>query len=343
MRGDRGPTPFRQVLDRRSVHCTVAAGGLLAVPLRAFAQHAAKVWRIGFFYFGSRQSAQDTGRYDAFVKAMSELGYVEGKNLTIEARFADGKLDHAPALAAELVQAKVDVIVATGSVAYRALQHATTSIPVVITVTNDPVTAGMAASLARPGGNFTGLADTAVDLGPKQLELLKSVVPQLSRVGLLLNPDNVTHPVQMKRLILAAQKVGVQVVLAEAGTIAEIDAGFASLVQYRAEAVIVPADTFFTQQSLQITQAATKQRLPAMYNLHEYVEAGGLMSYGADLTDNFRRAAIYVDKILKGAKPGELPFEQPARYFMAINLKTAKALGLNIPQSLLLRADEVVK
>ncbi len=313
------------------------------MPLRAFAQPAGKVWRIGFFYFGSRQSALDTGRYDAFVKGMRELGYVEGKNVAIESRFADGKIDRAPALAAELVKLKVDVIVATGSVAYRALQHATTSIPVVITVTNDPVTAGMAESLARPGGNFTGLADTAVDLGPKQLELLRTVVPQLSRVGLLLNPDNVTHPAQMKRLILAAQKVGVQVVLAEAGTAAEVDSGFASLVQYRADAVILFADTFFTQQSQQITQAAMKQRLPAVYNLHEYVEVGGLMSYGADLTDNFRRAAIYVDKILKGAKPGELPFEQPARYFLAVNLKTAKALGLTIPQSLLVRADEVIK
>ncbi len=345
------------MIDRRAFVASVAVGALV-LPLRAVAQPQGKVWRIGFFYFGSRQSALDTGRYEAFVKGMRDLGYIEGKNLAIEARFGDGKIDRASALAAELVQLKVDAIVATGSVAYRALQHATTSIPVVITVTNDPVTAGLAASLARPGGNFTGLADTAIDLGPKQLELLKSFVPQLSRVGLLLNPDNVTHPAQMTKLTLAAQKVGVQVVLAEAGTAAEIDAGFASLAQYRADAVILFADTFFTQQALQITQAATKQRLPAIYNLHEYVEVGGLMSYGADLTDNFRRAAIYVDKILKGAKPGELPFEQPARYFMAVNLKTAKALGLRFRNrfylrprrrsesrfpTLALRADEVIQ
>jgi putative tryptophan/tyrosine transport system substrate-binding protein len=341
-RGDRGLLPTRALLERRRFF-VLAAGALLAAPLRAVAQQPGKIWRVGFFYFGSRQSALDTGRYDAFVKAMRELGYVEGKNVVIDARFGDGKIDRATALAAEFVQSKVDVVVATGSVAYRALQHANSSIPVVITVHNDPVSAGLAASLARPGGNFTGLADTAVDLGPKQLELLKSVLPQLSKVGVLLNPDNVTHPVQMKRLILAAQKVGVQVVVAEAGTPAEIDSGFASLAQYRADAVILLADTFFTQQSLQITQAAAKQRLPAVYNLHEYVDVGGLMSYGADLTDNFRRAAIYVDKILKGAKPGELPFEQPARYVLAINLKTAKALGLTIPQSLLLRADEVIQ
>ena len=330
------------MIDRRSFVASVAAGAFL-LPHGAFAQAQGKVWRIGFLYFGSRQSALDTGRYEAFVKGMRELGYIEGKNVVIEARFGDGKMDRAPVLVAELVQLKVDAIVATGSVVYRALQNARTSIPVVITVTNDPVTAGLAASLPRPGGNFTGLADTAIDLGPKQLELLKSVLPQLSRVGLLLNPDNVTHPAQMVRLVLTAQKVGVQVVLAEARTIAEIDAAFASLTQYRADAVILFADTFFTQQSQQITQAAMKQRLPAVYNLHEYVEVGGLMSYGADLTDNFRRAAIYVDKILNGAKPGELPFEQPARYFMAVNLKTAKALGLAIPQSLLLRADEVIQ
>jgi putative ABC transport system substrate-binding protein len=197
--------------------------------------------------------------------------------------------------------------------------------------------------LARPGGNFTGLADTAVDLGPKQLELLRAALPQLSRVGVVLNPENVTHPVQMKRLMLAAQKVGVQIVLAEAGTAAEIEFGFSSLAQYRADAVILFADTYFTQELQQIAQAALKRRLPSIYNLHEYAKVGGLMSYGADLLDNFRRAATYVDKILKGAKPGELPFEQPTRYSLAINLNTAKALGFTIPQSVLLRADEVIE
>ena len=329
-------------MDRRTFIAS-ASGVMLTTPLGAFAQLSGKVWRVGFFYFGSRQSAMDTGRYNAFVQAMRELGYVEGKNTVIEARFGDGKIDRAPGVAAELVRLKVDVIVATGSGAYRALQHATTTIPVVITVTNDPVTAGLAASLARPGGNFTGLADTAVDLGPKSLELLRTTVPRLTRVGVLLNADNVTHPVQMKRLMLAAQEIEIQVVLAEAGTAAEIDSGFATLARYHADAVILFADTFFTQQSQQITQAAMKQRLPCIYNLREYVEVGGLMSYGADLIDNFRRAAIYVDKILKGAKPGELPFEQPARYFLAINLRTAKTLGLTIPQSLLVRADEVIQ
>jgi len=211
------------------------------------------------------------------------------------------------------------------------LRFATTSVPVIVTVTTDPVIEGLAASLARPGGNFTGLTDTAADLGAKQLELLKATVPQLSRLGVVLNPDNVTHPTQMKRVMLPSQKIGVQVVLAEAGAVADIEPGFAALAQERANAVILFADTFFAQQLRQIAQAALKYRMPSIYLIHDYAKVGGLMSYGADLVDNFRRASTYVDKILKGAKPGELPFEQPTRYSLAVNLKTAKALELKIP------------
>jgi putative tryptophan/tyrosine transport system substrate-binding protein len=329
-------------MDRRTF-IGGAASSIAAVPLGAFAQQQDKAWRIGFFYFGSRQSALDTGRYPAFVQGMRELGYIEGKNVIIETRFGDGKIERLRGIVADLVRSKVSVIVATGSAAYRALEHAAASIPIVVTVTADPMIDGLAESLARPGGNFTGLTDTAADLGPKQIELLMAVVPQLSRAGVLLNPDNVSHPVQMKRLMLAAQNVGVQVVLAEAGTMADIEPGFASLARERANAVILFGDTFFVQQLQQIAQAAIRYRVPSMYTLHEYVEAGGLMSYGADLVDNFRRAATYVDKILKGARPGDLPFEQAARYSLAINLKTAKALGITIPQSLLVRADEVIQ
>jgi putative ABC transport system substrate-binding protein len=328
-------------MERRSFIAS-AATAMLAMPLGAFAQPQGKIWRVGFLYFGSRQSAIDTGRYNAFVQGMRELGYVEGKNVTIDARFGDGKIESLPGMAAELVRLKVDVIVATGSAVYRVLQRATT-IPIVITVTADPMIDNLAASLSRPGGNFTGLTDTAADLGPKQIELVMAIVPQLSRVGVLLNPDNMSHPAQMKRLMLAAQKVGVQVVLAEAGTAGEIEPGFASLARERANAVVLFGDTFFVQQLQQIAQAALKHRVASIYTIHEYAQAGGLMSYGADLVDNFRRAATYVDKILKGAKPGELAFEQPARYFLAINLKTAKALGITIPQGLQLRADEVIK
>lgn len=329
-------------MDRRTFISGVASS-IVAVPLETFAQQQAKVWRIGFLYFGSRQSALDTGRYPAFVQGMRELGYMEGKNVIIETRFGDGKVERLRGIVAELVRSKVNVIVATGSAAYRALQHAPASIPIVVTVTADPMIDGLAEGLARPGGNFTGLTDTAADLGPKQIELLMAVVPQLSRAGVLLNPDNVSHPVQMKRLMLAAQNVGVQVVLAEAGTVADIEPGFAALARERANAVILFGDTFFVQQLQQIAQAATKHRMPSMYTLHEYVETGGLMSYGADLVDNFRRAATSVDKILKGARPGDLPFEQAARYSLAINLKTAKVLGLAIPQTLLVRADEVIQ
>ena len=254
------------------------ASSVLAVPLGAFAQQQGKVPRIGFLYFGSRQSALDTGRYSAFAKGMHELGYVDGKNVIFESRFGDAKAEALPKLAAELVRLKVDVIVATGTVAYRALQHATTTIPVVITVSNDPVTEGLAASLSRPGGNFTGLVDTAADLGPKQIELMSAVVPKISRIGVLLNPDNVSHPVQMTRLMLASQKVAVQVVLAEGGTPADIETAFASLAQYRADAVIVFNDTLFTQQLQQIAQAALDRRVPSIYGIHEYAEVGGLMS-----------------------------------------------------------------
>ena len=317
--------------------------GVLAVPRGSLAQQHSKVARIGFFYFGSRQSSLDTGRYDAFVQGMRELGYVEGTNFIIEARFADGKAERLPALAAELVRLKVDVIVATGTAVYRALQHATTTIPVVITLTFDPVGDGWAASLARPGGNFTGLSLSAVDLGPKLLELLKAAVPKLSRVAVLLQPENPAHPQRVIRIMSAAQKVGIQVVLAEAGTVQEIEREFAMMTKERTNGAIILADGFFLQETRLIAAQALKHRLPSISQLRELVEAGGLMSYGPNSLDNFRRVATYIDKILKGAKPGELPFEQPTRYPLVINHKTAMALGLTIPQALLRQADELIQ
>lgn len=329
-------------MDRRTFIGAVS-GGLLAAPVVTLAQQQGKIWRVGFFYFGSRQSSLETGRYNAFVEGMRELGYVEGKNFTIETRFGDGNIDRLPRFAEELVRSNVDVIVATGSPVYSALRFATGSVPVIVTVTTDPVIEGLAANLAQPSGNFTGLTDTAADLGAKQLELLKATVPRLSRLGVLLNPDNVTHPTQMKRVMLPAQKVGVQVVLAEAGAVADIGPGFAALAQEHADAVILFGDTFFVQQLKQIAQAALMYRMPSIYLVHDYAKAGGLMSYGPDIVENFRRAASYVDKVFKGAKPGDLPFEQPGRYLLTINRKTANALGLTIPQSLLVRADEVIQ
>jgi putative ABC transport system substrate-binding protein len=330
------------MMDRRVFLITLAAG-VLAVPRGSLAQQQSKVVRIGFLYYGSRQSSLDSGRYNAFVQGMRELGYVEGTNFVIEARFADGNNERLPALAAELVRLKVDVIVATGAPTYRALHHATTTIPVVLTLTTDPVSDGYAASMARPGGNITGLSSAAADLGPKLLELLKVAVPKLARVAVLLQPENPSHPQRVVRIMFAAQKVGIQGVLAEAGTVQDLERAFAMMTKERANAAIILGDAFFLQESRSIAAQALKHRLPSIATNREYAEAGGLISYGANLVDNFRRAAGYVDKILKGAKPGELPFEQPTRYSLTINHKTVTTLGLTIPQALLRQADEVIQ
>jgi len=317
--------------------------GALAAPRSVLAQPTQKAARIGFLYFGSRQSTLDTGRYQAFVDGMRELGYVEGKNLAIEARFADGSSERVPALANELVGLRVDVIVAGGGSVYRALHHATKTIPVVAMAVPDPVADGLAASLARPGGNFTGLSLSADDLGPKHLELLKAATPKLSRVAVLVHPRNPTHPLQLKRIMSAAQRVGIQVVLAEAGTVAEVESEFVMIAKERAGAVMIRPETFFDQESRLIAAQALKHRMPSIGLNRWYAQVGGLLSYGPDLRDNSRRAAAYVDKILKGAKPGELPFEQPTRYSLVINVKAAKALGLTISPSLRGQADEVIE
>jgi putative tryptophan/tyrosine transport system substrate-binding protein len=327
------------VITRRRFLIALGAG-VLAAPRGSLAQQASKLARIAFLYYGSRQSSSD--RYNAFVQGMRELGYVEGTNFILEARFADGNNERLPALVTELVRLKVDVIVATGTPVLRALHHATTTIPVVMTVAGDPVGDGFAASMARPGGNITGLSIGAADLGPKLLELLKVAVPTLPRVAVLLQPEYPAHPPRLKRIMSAAQRVGIHVVLAEAGTVQDIEREFAMMTKERANAVIIFPDSFFVQEARSIAAQALKHRLPSASTNHEYAKAGGLMTYGPNLDDNFRRAATYVDKILKGAKPGELPFEQPTRYHLAINRKTATALGLTIPEALLRQADEVI-
>jgi putative ABC transport system substrate-binding protein len=314
----------------------------LTAPLLSFAQQSANP-RIGFLYLGTRQSALDGGRYQAFVDGMRALGYVDGKNMIVESRFADGKPENMKVLIGELVALKPAVIVATGSVAYRLLQQATTTIPIVITVTADPVANGYAATMARPGGNLTGLSDSGADIVVKYLELMKAVVPKLTKVGVLVDPDNVAHPSQLMRIISAAQKGGIQVALAEAADEKQIAAGLSLLAKERAGAVIVLNDTYFFQQVPQIAAQALKHRLPSIFSQQEYAASGGLMSYGPYISDNFRRAATYVDKILRGAKPGDLPFEQPTRFYLLINRKTAAALGLTLPQDLMLRADKVIE
>jgi len=274
---------------------------------------------------------------------MRELGYVEGKNLVIEWRSADGKYERFPLLAAELVQLKVDVIVTVTTPATSAAQKATTTIPIVMGTTGDPVGNGFIKSLARPGGNITGLTSIVSDLGPKHMEMLLSMVPRLSRVAVLLNPDNLAHIGVLKNVQAAAQRTSLKILPVKARTPQEIENAFSLMTREHAGAVIVAGDGFLTQQRRQIAELAVKNRLPSITGIKEYPETGGLMSYGQNLADQYRRAAVYVDKILKGAKPGDLPVEQPTRLALVINRKTAKALGLTIPQSLLIMADKVIE
>jgi putative ABC transport system substrate-binding protein len=275
---------------------------------------------------------------------MRVLGYVEGKNLLIEWRSAEGNNERLPGLAAELVNLKVDVIVtAGGPPATSAAQKATTIIPIVMGNMGDPVGSGFVKSLARPGGNITGLSNLGSDIGPKHLEMLLSMVPKLSSVAILVNPTNSGHATILENVRAAAQKNGVKVLSVEARTPQEIENAFSTITKERAGAVIVANDSVFIAQRRQTADLATKNRLPSVQLSREYPEAGGLMSYGPIIGDNYRRAATYVDKILKGAKPADLPVEQPTKFEMVINGKTAKALGLKIPQSLLISADKVIE
>ena len=274
---------------------------------------------------------------------MRELGYVEGKNLIVEWRSADGELERLPGLAAELVQLKMDVIVAVASPAIGAAQKATTTIPIVMAITGDPVGSGFVKSLAHPGGNITGLSNMGGDTGPKLFDLLLSVLPKLSRVGVLVTPTSTTYRTILESIEAAAQKTGVKTLVAEASSSQEIDNAFSMMVQEKADAVIVGNSSFFTQQRRQIAELALKYQVPSMFAIRANVEAGGLISYGQNIANDFQRSATYVDKILKGAKPGDLPVEQPVSFELVVNLKTANALGLTIPQALLLRADEVIQ
>ena len=312
---------------------------VLAAPLPSLAQET-KAWRIGFFYFGSRQSSLDTGRYNSFLQGMRELGYVEGKNFVVAARFADGERAALPGLAAELIREKVDVIVATGTPVISALRKATKTVPIVSTVSSE--TAGDA-SLGRPQGNITGLSNFAPELSQKQVEFLTACVPKLSRLAVLVNPSNAEHSGRLKLVESAARNVGMRILAVHGGAPDEITRSFGTMARDRAEAVLILGDTFFLQQVSQIADLALKYRLPSVFPNREHVAGGGLMSYGPNFNDNFRRAASYVDKILKGAKPADLPIEQPTKFELVINLKTAKALGLTIPPSLLLQADEVIQ
>jgi len=320
----------------------VAALSFALAPLTADAQPPAKVPRIGLL---SPFSPSDTVLWhQAFRLGLRDLGWVEGKNLSIEYRYAYGRSDRLPDLAADLVRLKVDIIVAAATTSGTlAAKNATTAIPIVMVAAGDPVASGLVESLARPGGNITGLSQMASEVAGKRLELLKEVVPKLSRVAVLWNPQGTTSPLSWKELQLPARQLGVQLHSLEVRSPNEFGKAFEDATKTRAGALAITPDPLFLTNLKRIADFAAKSRLPSMFHLREFVDSGGLMTYGPDRTDMFRRAATYVDKILKGAKPSDLPIEQPTKFELVINLKTAKALGLTIPQSLLLQADEVIQ
>ncbi len=323
---------------------TVAlAPAILSPPLPINAGQAAKAHRIGFLSPSSPPDPRTQRFFEAFRQGLRELGYVEGQNIAIESRWAEGKYDRLPGLAAELVRLKVDLIVTSAVPAIQAAKEATRTIPIVMAVVVDPVRTGFVANLARPEGNLTGLSTMAPELVGKQLEMLKEIVPRVSRVGLLWNPANAGNAPQLREGEVAARALGVRLQPLEARDSKEIDSAFAAMTRGRAGAVIVLVDVVLIDHRTRIADLAAKRRLPAVYGLREHAEAGGLMAYGPNIADMFRRAATYVDKILKGAKPADLPVEQPTRFELVINMKAAKALGITIPQSILIRADQVIQ
>jgi putative ABC transport system substrate-binding protein len=315
---------------------------MLAVPLLAVAQPVEQVRRIGMLRSGSAQEPDRS--VEAFWQGLRDLGWVEGQNLVMEYRWAEGKDERLPDLAAALVRLQVEVIVAGGPPAIRAAQHATRTIPIVMTGTADPVAEGFVASLAQPGDNITGVSLLMVELPGKRLEFLKEIVPQSTRVAVLANPAFAVNTLYLHNLTVAAQALGMYLHVVEVRRADELDAAFAAITRADADALMVLSDPALMDSLLgRVAALAATHRLPAMYNWKMYVEAGGLMSYGPSLPERHRRAATYVDKILKGAKPADLPVEQPTKFELIINLKTAKALGITIPPSLLLLADEVIQ
>ena len=312
----------------------------LAVASSLFAQQPGKVWRVGFLAL-RRPVSLGSDQFGGFSDGMRELGYLEGRNLVIEWRFADGDSERLRALAAEVVQGKVDVILAAGTQAIGAAQQATKSIPIVMAGANDPVGSGFVTSLAHPGGNITGLSLLLEDITPKQMEILLAMVPKLSRVAVLSNPANVSYATLQANVEAVARKAHVDVRPLQVRSPREIEAAFSTMSQKDVGAIIVLSDALFTQQMRQIATLARNNRLPLIGPFRQYAEAGALMSYGQNFTDHFRRAATYVDKIFKGSKPADLPVEQPAKFELIINLKTARLLGLSVPNELLLRGETI--
>ena len=333
-------------MDRRAFISSVTLS-LLAPPLAADAQQAGKVYRIGFLSPGFAPTPATPDRtLEALWQRLRELGYVEGVNVVIESRFAEGRLERLPALAAELVRLNPDIIVTRTSLAAVAAQKATGTIPIVMASSLDPVREGIVASLARPGGNVTGMMVVSdPDIIAKRLQVLKEALPRMSRLAIVpgYRPFSDAQVIWLKDTEAAAKALGLQVQIVEVQDPANWDDAFAAMVRSRADALYPIEATSYAFHRKYIADFALKKRMPTMFGFSAHVEAGGLMSYGADLRDVSRRAAAFVDKVLKGAKPGDLPVEQPTKFELVINLKTAKALGLTIPQSVLPRTDEVIR
>jgi putative ABC transport system substrate-binding protein len=314
---------------------------LFALCPSASAQQSARIPRIGYLVTSS--PAAIAPRMEAFQQGLRELGFIEGKNIVIERRYADGKSDQLRSLAAELVNLNVDIIVSSGPTATRPAKEATSKIPIVMTFDDDPIGSGFVASLNRPGGNVTGLSTLSPEISGKQLELLKEIVPKITRVAVLGTSTREGTTQNLKELELAAGAFGLKLQYLDTPNVKDIEVGFENAIKARAEAVLILQSPVFNSQRPQIAELALKRRLPAIYPRREFVEDGGLMSYGVSILDLDRRAAIYVDKILKGAKPADLPVEQPTKFELVINLKAAKQIGLTIPPNVLGRADRVLK
>jgi putative ABC transport system substrate-binding protein len=324
------------VIDRRTFIGTLA-GGILAAPFTTFAQQPTKLPRIGVL------GNEDAPPWEGFRQGMRDLGYVDSRNVTMEWRWSEGKTDRMPALAIELVQLKVDVIVVSSTQATRAAKQATSTIPIVMAVSAYPDKLGLVESLARPGGNVTGLSNLGPELLGKHFELLKEIAPKASRLAVLWNPASPVEALVFKEMLAAAPGAGVQIQSIEMRTPEDSAEAFATATESRADALFAFGNPVNFKNRQLIADFALKRRLPSLYQERLFVESGGLVSYAPRFSDLFRRAATYVDKILKGAKPADLPVEQPTKFELVINLKTAKALDLTIPQSVLLRADEVIQ
>jgi putative ABC transport system substrate-binding protein len=327
-------------MDRRAVILTVA-GSLLAAPFASHAQKPAKVWRIGFLSGGPRPA--DGALPAALRQALAGLGYVDGKNVTYTGRWAESKIERLPGFAAELVGLDVDLLLTAGGPASEAAKKATSAIPIVFVAPGDAAATGLVTSLARPEGNITGISDPATELSAKRLGLLKETVPGATRVAVIWNADDRAMTLRYGEVEKAARVLHVTVQPLSVRTPDDIDAALSTLTRERPDAVFVVSDALTNINRKRILDFAAANHIPAMYEFAYYVRDGGLMSYGPNLDDMWVRAAIYVDKILKGSKPSELPVEQPTRYYLLFNLKTAKTLDLTIPQSLLLRADDVIQ